>query len=60
MNALIPSAWRGGAEQRRRLNPQLRQPGCEASFTLFWLLAEERHEISSPLVWRKERNHDLP
>jgi hypothetical protein len=27
---------------------------------LFWLLAEERYQISSPLVWRKERNDDLP
>jgi hypothetical protein len=26
----------------------------------FRLLAEERYEISSPLVWRKERNDDLP
>jgi hypothetical protein len=27
---------------------------------LCWLLAEERHEISGPLVWRKKRNDDLP
>jgi hypothetical protein len=25
-----------------------------------WLLAEKRHEIPRPLVWRKERNNNLP
>jgi hypothetical protein len=27
---------------------------------LFRLLAKKRYEIPSPLVWRKERNDDLP
>ncbi len=27
---------------------------------LFRLLAEERYEIPGPLIWRKERNDDLP
>jgi hypothetical protein len=37
-----------------------RRRASAAASELFRLLAEQRDEIPGPLVWRKERNDDLP
>jgi hypothetical protein len=48
------------ARRLRGATLKMHPPDGRVISELYWLLAEERHEISSPLVWRKERNDDLP